>query len=206
MINKIEEGIQKKIGDSFDEINNLNTLALAKIMEVNNEGLFATIKKIAMTEFNGKFDDDEPVENVPIMPIFNSSNFFVNAPYNVGDLVVVGFFQHSLEGTLDQSEPVEPNSYDRYSENDAFILGNITAKYSDSHADGFSIIHKGTGNYIKIDSGGGIEIQGNVNITGDLSVSGNSQATDHISSGISGKDHKHGGVTSGSSDTEVPKS
>ena len=52
MINKIEEGIQKKIGDSFDELNNLNTLALAKILEINNEGLFATIKKIAMTEFN----------------------------------------------------------------------------------------------------------------------------------------------------------
>lgn len=204
-MNKIEEGIEKKVEDSFEGLNNLNILALAKILEVNNEELSATIQKIAMTEFDGDFDDDEPVENVPIMPMFNSSAFFVNAPYNVGDLVVVGFFQHSLEGTLDQSEPTEPTSYDRYSENDAFIIGNVTARYSNSHADGFSIVHKGSGNYIKIGSGGGIKIQGNVNIAGDLNVSGNSQAADHISDSISGKNHKHGGVTSGSSDTEVPK-
>ncbi len=56
MMNKIEEGIEKKVEDSFEGLNNLNTLALAKILEVNNEGLFATIKKIAMTEFDGEFE------------------------------------------------------------------------------------------------------------------------------------------------------
>ncbi len=204
-MDNIENGIKGVVKGAIEGLNGINTLALAKIVRIDNPNLEADIQRIAMTEFIDEFDDNEIIKHVPVMPIFNSSAFFVNAPYNVGDLVIIGFCQHSFEGTLDQSEPVEAASYDQYSENDAFIIGNITARYSNSHADGFSIVHKKTGNYIKLSSGGGIEIQGNVNISGNLSVSGNSEAADHISSGISGRGHKHGGVLKGSVDTEEPK-
>lgn len=45
---------------------------------------------------------------------------------------------------------------------------------------------------------------GNVYVTEDLSVVGTSRATDHISSGVSGKGHTHGGVMSGMASTAVP--
>ena len=47
-------------------------------------------------------------------------------------------------------------------------------------------------------------VNGNVSINGNLSVSGTSTAADHLSGGISGKSHKHGGVQSGSSATSTP--
>lgn len=48
-------------------------------------------------------------------------------------------------------------------------------------------------------------IKGNVNIDGNLNITGTSTASDHISGGISGNSHVHGGVTTGGSTTLVPQ-
>lgn len=51
-------------------------------------------------------------------------------------------------------------------------------------------------------------LDGNVKITGDLEVDGDSTAADHISGGpggISGKNHTHGGVQTGAGSTGVPQ-
>ena len=100
-MDNIEAGIRGAVKNTIDDLNGINTLALAKIVRVDNENLEADILRIAMTEFMDEFDDNVVIENVPIMPIFNSSSFFVNAPYNVGDLVIVGFCLLSLVGVLD---------------------------------------------------------------------------------------------------------
>lgn len=50
-----------------------------------------------------------------------------------------------------------------------------------------------------------IEIEGDVKITGSLEVTENSTAADHISDGISGKTHTHGGVTTGAGSTGAPE-
>ena len=175
----IDGMLEAKVGGVLNSLNGINTLALAKIIEVNNSNLEASIKLISMNEFHGEYLDDEIIQYVPIMPIFNSSSFFVNAPYNVGDLVVVGFCQHSLEGTIDEKEPVEPVSKDQYSQDDAMIMGNITAKCQNNSPGDFTITHKESGNYIKIDSGGAIKIKGNLSVDGDLEVS-NIKATGKI--------------------------
>ena len=179
----LDKQLEAKVSSILsDSMNGINTLALAKIVEVDNANLEASIQLISMNEFCGEYIDDEVILCVPIMPIFNSSSFFVNAPYNNGDLVVVGFCQHSLEGTIDEKEPVEPLSKDKYSPDDAIILGNITAKYQSSSPGDFSITHKESGNYIKIDSGGTIKIKGNLSIEGELQVSKDIKATGKIDS------------------------
>lgn len=49
-----------------------------------------------------------------------------------------------------------------------------------------------------------LKVTGNVEIGGNQTIAGTSTAADHISSGISGKDHLHSGVTPGGSDTGAP--
>ncbi len=203
---------QKKQKDFYETLNNINTIALAKIIEVDNQKLEAGIQLTAKSEFRGQFIDEGPIYMVPILPIFNSSHFFINAPYKAGDLVVVGFCQHSLEGIIDEANQTEPLSKDRYSHNDAIILGNITSQYKDSFPDDVSIIHKNTGNYIRITSNGNIEIQGDTKIIGNLEVteSGSFDGllksnTDVQSNNISLINHIHQNVTSGSENTGGPK-
>ena len=105
--------LEKKQKDFYNSLNNINTIALAKIVEIDNSILEADIQLISFIDFNGKYIDSSKIYSIPIMPIFNSSSFFINAPYQINDLVVVGFCQHSLEGTLDISEQTEPLSKDR---------------------------------------------------------------------------------------------
>lgn len=198
--------------DFYNSLNNINTIALAKIIEVNNTTLEAAIQLISYVEFKNVYVDTPDIYTVPIMPIFNSSSFFINAPYKIGDLVVVGFCQHSLEGTIDSSEQTEPVSKDRYSLDDAIIIGNITAQYTDQYPEDLSIIHKESGNYIRFTQDGNIEITGNTKINGNLIVTGTGNfdgllesSEDVQSNSISLVNHTHGNVQSGSSDTGVPK-
>lgn len=203
---------EKKQKDFYNSLNNINTIALAKIVEIDNSILEADIQLISFIDFNGEYVDSSRIYSVPIMPVFNSSSFFINAPYQVNDLVVVGFCQHSLEGTIDISEQTEPSSKDKYSFDDAIILGNITAKYIDQYPDDLSILHKKTGNYIRFTHEGNIEITGNTQINGNLVVTGTGLFNDLLkseedvqSNSISLVNHTHGNVQSGSNDTGGPK-
>ena len=204
--------LEKKQKNFYNSMNNMNTFALAKIIEIDNSILEASIELIAQTEFKDSYTENPVINVVPIMPIFNSTSFFINAPYNVGDLVIVGFCQHSLEGTIDEIEQIEPKSKDRYSLDDAIILGNITAQYTDQFPDDLSIIHKESGNYLHFTKDGSIEIQANTKIIGNLEVTGTGKFDGLLESGedvqsnsISLVNHTHGNVQSGSGDTGVPK-
>ncbi|MBP9478172.1 MAG: hypothetical protein KBF12_06075 [Sebaldella sp.] len=204
--------LEKKQEDFYNSLNNINTTSLAKVIEVDNTTLEASIELIAKTEFKDNFFENPVINAVPIMPVFNSSSFYINAPYNIGDLVVVGFCQHSLEGTIDSTDQIEPHSKDKYSLDDAIILGNITAQYTDQFPEDLSIIHKESGNYLRFTKDGSIEIQANTKIIGNLEVSGTGtfnglleSADDVQSNSISLINHKHGNVQSGGSDTGVPK-
>lgn len=212
MRKSLDDLLEKKQKDFYNSMNNINTLALAKILELDNSTLEASIELISYVEFKGSYIENPIIHCVPIMPLFNSSAFFINAPYNEGDLVVVGFCQHSLEGTIDKIEQAEPSSKDRYSLDDAIILGNITAKYTDLYPEDLSIIHKETGNYMRFTQDGAIEIYGDTKITGNLEVNGTGNfsgllesSEDVQSNGITLVNHKHGDVQSGSAETGVPK-
>ncbi len=45
---------------------------------------------------------------------------------------------------------------------------------------------------------------GDINLTGSIDITGTSTADDHVSDGISGNSHVHGGVESGGSNTDGP--
>lgn len=46
---------------------------------------------------------------------------------------------------------------------------------------------------------------GDINLTGNIDITGTSTADDHVSDGISGNSHVHGGVQSGTSNTDGPQ-
>lgn len=212
MIPNLDYIFEKKNRDFYRSLNDINTLALGKILEIDNSLLEANVELTSKTEFSGVYTTNPIIYAVPIMPIFNSSVFFMNSPYKINDLVLLGICQHSLEGTIDEVEQIEPKSKDRYSLDDAIILGNITAQYTDQFPDDLSIIHKESGNYLRFTKDGSIEIQANTKIIGNLEVNGTGKFDGLLESGedvqsnsISLVNHTHGNVQSGSGDTGVPK-
>lgn len=46
---------------------------------------------------------------------------------------------------------------------------------------------------------------GDINLTGNIDITGTSTADDHVSDGISGNSHVHGGVESGTNNTDGPQ-
>lgn len=46
---------------------------------------------------------------------------------------------------------------------------------------------------------------GDINLTGNINITGTSTANNHVSNGISGNSHTHGGVQSGTSNTDGPQ-
>ena len=96
------------------------------------------------------------------------------------------------------------------SEGDASILAemgdiSIEASAGTLNLTGEVVNIEATSGSVSVDSTDNIKLNQNTDISGDLDVSGDSTANDHISGTISGKTHTHGGVESGASSTTGPQ-
>lgn len=196
----------------LNEVEDIHTMFIAKIVSVDNEKRLATVellqKLIKTTRGTSIQTVSQPLGEVPISPIFDSQLFSIWAPYKAGDKVIIQISERPLHEALVSNEISEQQQHGRMQIGYGIVMKPIPMDLIDggqNNADSLYIEHKGSGNYFKFTSGGDIEISANVKINGDLEVSGTSTAEDHISSGISGKDHVHGGVQSGTGQTGVPQ-
>lgn len=196
----------------LNELQDIHTMFIAKIINVDNsertasvellQKLIKTTQGVTIQTVTGQKDD------IPITPIFDSLSFSIWAPYQKDDKVILQISERPLEEPLSANEISEQQKMGRMQIGYGIIMKPIPHDLLDGtqkEADSLFIEHKGSGNYFKFGADGNIEISANVKINGDLEVSGDSTAADHLSSGISGKDHLHSGVTSGSSKTQKPE-
>lgn len=206
-------------------LEDFHTLLIGKIVELDNTGRSARIEFLQKTIATRK---GCPIQSppeidyfIPILPIFNSIEFSVYAPYYVGDKVIISVFERPYDEPFDSNESQEQQDTGRGQIRFSVISKAIPQDMltgSEPYKDDFTILHKSSGNFIQITSNGLINIQGNVNIkgdidvTGDLKVSGKGEfdgeitsSTDVKSNSISLISHTHSGVTSGSGNTGGPQ-
>ena len=196
---------RKTVGEIIsDEIyantETLNTLAIARIESVDNSGMMCSIKLLDMPEIMGTRDEVETIENVPIAPLFWGKKCRINAPLSEGDKVLVAFCQHDTFNARNSSEPVEPETYQRFDINNAIVIGQITSdNEKSSYSNDFYIIYGG--NVIRMNNGeveikaGNISLNGNVSISGTLNVvSDITTDADMTAGGKSFLNHTNGGV------------
>ena len=208
----ISEFTQNMKNAILNELEDIHTMFIAKIINVDNskrtasvellQKLVKTTKGITIQTVTGQKDE------VPITPIFDSLCFSIWAPYQADDKVILQISERPLLEALISNEISEQQQMGRMQIGYGIIMKPIPHDLltgTQKEADSLFIEHKGSGNYFKFGADGNIEISANVKITGELEVSGNSTAADHLSSGISGKDHVHSGVTAGSAKTQKPE-
>ena len=162
--------------------NKVQTSLIGKITKIREKG-FIDIEPQA--KFKGV--DLAEIKSVPLCRLGNSDSY-IEMPLKVGDYVPVLIITDDISAFISR-EDKEPISNKRAHINSAIALPFFIPTVPNG---GYTIPSK-------IIQNGDDEKNGN---TTQLGIS---TATDHISSGISGKSHVHGGVSVGGSDTAVPK-
>ena len=184
----------------LENFDTLNTFAIAKIMKVDNLNLMCDIKLLDIPEILGTRDEVEIIEDVPISPIFWGKKCKVNAPFVVGDKVLVAFCQHDTFMARNSNEPVEPESTAKFDINNAIVIGQITADNENSaYGNDFYILYGG--NVIRMNENEVeiiapvIKLNGNTTITGTLEVNKDiTTKADMTASGKSFLNHTNGGI------------
>ena len=196
----------------LNELEDIHTMFIAKIISVDNskrsasvellQKLVKTTRGTAIQTVTGQKDE------VPITPIFDSLEFSIWGPYKKDDKVLLQISERPLYEALITNELSEQQQTGRIQIGYGLVIKPLPHDLltgTQENSDSLFIQHKSTGNYFKFSSDCSIEISANVKINGELEVTGTSTASDHISDGISGKNHLHGEVQSGNSKTGVPE-
>ena len=169
-------------------LNKIQTCLLARVEQVYNDTGF--VDATPLTESKGV-----PLPRINKIPVvfIGNQNFNIKMNAAIGDIVILLIASQDISNWI-VNEDIKPNTNKRHNINNAVALpfwAPTTVTPSEIPRE---IQINGSGTWT-----------GNVVINGNVTINGTSTAEDHISSGISGKDHLHSGVTTGSGKTGKPE-
>ena len=165
------------------------------------------------------FEQKNAYENITIVdvPLLfpSTSTYLITLPVNVGDKVLLVISQKSIEEFITSGKDAINTDQRVFDASDAVAIpgfntwDNLPSSFSQTSLD---IRNKANTQFIKIKSDNTIDlkattvnIEGNVNITGGLNATNTIVSnTNVIADGINLKNHVHGGVQSGGSNTTGP--
>ena len=188
----------------FNYLSKINTGEIVEITAVDSSGNgpvgFVSVKPLLyrIGADNNNIELGE-IHNVPYYRVQGGANAVICDP-EVGDIGYCGFASRDTSLLKRTRSPVGPN-VNRISDlSDAFLISTWSKKAAVQY-----IWFKGNEVHIKATSKIVLDAP-EVSVTGKLTVSGIIESlTDIITKGIRLFTHKHGGVQSGPSDTDVPK-
>ena len=181
----MSEAIDKYFGSM---LNKIQTCLLAKVEQVYSDSGF--IDATPLTESKGV-----PLPRINKIPVIYIGNQSFNIKINVavGDIVILLISSQDISNWV-TNEDIKPNTNKRHNLNNALAIPFWVPTDITPSKIPREIAINGSGTW-----------SGNIIINGNVTINGTSTAEDHVSSGISGKDHVHGGVTKGGDKTEKPE-
>lgn len=212
--NVLKEFVQSKMLD-------FHTSFPAKIIAVNDDNTVDVQPLIKTRLVDDSQRDYSVIYNV--RDAINSGSYgdaYITFPISVGDLVWVMISERDTYNLMksDGSEAKDSLTLETHDLSDAFCFPCFFTDTNKIPRDNKNINIKNGNTTLVIgkdkitattttcDINADVtNISGDVNIGGDLVTKGTSTAADHISDGVSGKSHVHGGVTSGGSLTATPQ-
>lgn len=193
----------EELNTSFNAVNALDffveqrlksifTCDLVRVVGVNDKSV-DVLPLVYQVDGDNKILKQEPIYDIPYCRQQAGVNGIILKPV-VGDLGVVVYARRDISSVLSSGGENVPDTRRVMSESDAIYLCSLA-----------SIMTAPT-RYIEF-TNNGINITPNTTLTidGDVVVTGTVTAQDCISGTISGLNHTHGGVRTGSSNTGVPE-
>lgn len=200
---------QQRVTSGNDDINQLDfivrsilsgqaTTTLVEVKAVTNDGGVSPVGMVdvkpMVAQIDGKGDATPHgvIHNVPYFRLQGGQNAVILDPA-VGDIGIAVFASRDISSVKNTKKAGNPGSRRQFDWADALYLGGV--------------LNSAPVRYIQFDSDGNVTIKpaAKVTVDGDLHCTGTMTAdVDVIGNGVSLHDHTHGGVQSGSSDTEPP--
>lgn len=212
-------------------LKDVHTVAPGIIVEFNDELQSAkvqvAIQRVFVTKDSEgneteKFEPVSALINVPVM-FDRAGGWAITFPVKPGDECMVYFSERAFDIWRKEGGVQRPAAWRMHDYSDAICRVSLFSEpnvISNFDPDNLQIRNDAGDVAITLKSDKEIEIKtpltvqvitplaefsNDVNIHGNLVVDGTSTADDHISDGISGKGHVHGGVESGGSNTSGPQ-
>lgn len=193
-------------------IDKINTIKVVEVIAVYDDSVDI---KPCVNFLNGDLEAVEPniVFNIPFFTYQCGSKAIKIKPV-VSDWGLALINDTNISKIKNTKQRANPDNFRKFSLADSVYIGSfikktIPTEYIDITENGIDIATSGS---ININSTGtanitasSLNINNDVSITGNLSVSGTATASDCISGSISGKTHIHGNVASGTSTTGTPQ-
>lgn len=200
-----------------------NCHRVGRITAFDSNTLICKVKLLDKFIFNGTEEDYVEFTNMPLL-IYATETAGLTLGNVVGAECLVHFNDTDIDNWLETGEAYAPNSLRQHDFADGFVelrpYDQLAAQKISYDAQGVALYNNGTKVQLKDDgsavitngsavitlSGGNIAITGDVTISGDLTVNKTINATtDVVTNNISLKQHTHGGVTTGGSNTGLPQ-
>ena len=216
-LTKLLKTFGRNLADQF------NCHRVGRITAFDSNTLICKVKLLDKFIFNGTEEDYVEFTNMPLL-IYATETAGLTLGNVVGAECLVHFNDTDIDNWLETGEAYAPNSLRQHDFADGFVelrpFDHLAAQKISYDAQGVALYNNGTKVQLKDDgsavitngsavitlSGGNISITGDVTISGDLTVNKTINATtDVVTNNISLKQHPHGGVTTGGSNTGLPQ-
>lgn len=175
---------------------NLNVCLPATVTKYNSSNNTVSLQpSIQVVLTDNTFLDMPQIFDIPVLEL-GGKGLSVKIPLEAGDTGIVVFCDRDITLFKQEKKNTQPNTLRKHDLSDGIF---IPMKFGNSGATDNISIESADGNTkFEITSSG-------INIKGNITVNGTITATDvKTDTNVSLKNHKHGGVTTGSGSTAVP--
>lgn len=146
---------------------------VVKVLAFDEAALTVDVQPITRYPDEDTFQTKPPVLAVPVATIYGGG-FVIRPVYKAGDIGVVVYLDRDSDAVIAGGAEADPNTERLHSGDDAVFVGGIRTGGSSISGHPAGSLSLGTadgGVYLSV-SPSGIDIKGNVTITGDLTVTG----------------------------------
>lgn len=198
-------------------LNRMATVTLVQVKKVTNDGGVTAVgfvdvqPMVSQVTGNGQTVPHGIVHNLPYFRLQGGANAIILDP-QVGDIGICCFASRDISAVKESKAPAPPGSERKFDYADGLYIGGVLNgvpnQYVQFSAEGIKVLSptKITLEAPQIDIIGPVaQSNGDVTIADNLDVGDTATAaTDVLGGGISLKNHTHGGVQSGGSNTAPP--
>jgi hypothetical protein len=195
-------------------LKNVHTMLPGIIISFDAEKQTAQVQPAIQRVFSAPGPDGNPLGPVNLPPCVDvpvafpgGGDFFLTFPVKPGDECILLFSERAIDYWYAYGGVQLPAEYRLHDLSDAVAVVGLNSqprKLADVQTTGAELRTRDRGTYLRLEAGtlfikGNVQLEGNLNVTGQVTAS-----VDVIGGGKSLKSHTHGGVQPGGGHTGVP--
>lgn len=167
--------------------------AMCRVEKFDPDAMTVDVQPLSKVLDGGVYRTPPQVIGVPVS-LIRGGGFVLRPWYAAGDVGVIVYLDHDIDRIVEAGQECQPNTERNHSGEDAFFIGAFVPAYkklTGLPAQSLVMATEGGNVYLAITQSG-IEIKGNMTITGNITQKGRTDVTDDVTAqGKSLASHTH---------------